>query len=429
MDDVTHHRVRLAAAIARALLLGVPAAVVVLLLDRLAPDHPVTGWCRREADGVWRAWCRWRWLRVAEGAGLVTRDRLADEVLAPRLTRLQPTSAGAVATLRLTPGQHVGQVDAAAPAIRAGMRCERVEVTEDRPGRCAVVMVRSGRDPLARPQPWPWAPTECSWDVDGLPFAVDSSGAPVRLSVGLHTLIGGLSGAGKSGALGAILAGLAPLPVAVVGIDPKGTELTAWAPRCSLLGVPGGNGPAGGRRQASPLEVLDAMTRLQADRFALLADTRRTMWDPDLGPWVVVVVDELAAVVATGVRSDDAAATVALRSVAQMGRAAGIWLVVATQRPAADTVPTALRDLMQRRIAFATSTSDHTETILGAGLHRAGPAHEIPLDRPGVAWIGTDGSRRPTLARVMHVDPVHAAAIAAATADLAPAVHLPVGVP
>jgi DNA segregation ATPase FtsK/SpoIIIE, S-DNA-T family len=74
------------------------------------------------------------------------------------------------------------------------------------------------------------------------------------------------------------------------------------------------------------------------------------------------------------------------------GRAAGIIVVAATQKPSGDVVPTALRDLFGFRWAFRCSTRDASDTILGAGWATLGySAATIAGDQRGVGYLLAEG--------------------------------------
>jgi DNA segregation ATPase FtsK/SpoIIIE-like protein len=61
-----------------------------------------------------------------------------------------------------------------------------------------------------------------------------------------------------------------------------------------------------------------------------------------------------------------------LRRLMSLGRAAGVTVQLATQKPSSDIVPTALRDMVISRVAYACTTDAQTDTILGAGSCHAG---------------------------------------------------------
>jgi DNA segregation ATPase FtsK/SpoIIIE, S-DNA-T family len=108
---------------------------------------------------------------------------------------------------------------------------------------------------------------------------------------------------------------------------------------------------------------------------------------------IVIVIDELAYFSATaGTKKQQDEFTTLLRDLVARGRAAGFIMIVATQRPSADVVPTSFRDLFGYRWAFRCSTEASSDTILGHGWANQGyVATDIdPLAR-GVGWLLAEG--------------------------------------
>ncbi|MFZ1287708.1 MAG: hypothetical protein WAR57_11820, partial [Candidatus Phosphoribacter sp.] len=133
-----------------------------------------------------------------------------------------------------------------------------------------------------------------------------------------------------------------------------------------------------------------------------------------------LVIDELAEVVAAGVtrdekRDDEERASLIRRLIAK-GRAAGVVVVAATQKPSADVIPTGLRDLIAQRLAFETTSRAMTETILGAGVCDEAPAHR--LAGAGQAWVISEGVKAARRMRVAWVPDDDVPPMAAATAAL-----------
>ena len=100
-----------------------------------------------------------------------------------------------------------------------------------------------------------------------------------------HILIGGETGGGKSGVVNAILWVLAAMPgVAICGIDLKLVELWPWRDRLTSLAT-------------TPEEadrLLVQLRNLIRQRMLIMRSLGVKRWPIDIGPWVVVLVDELA---------------------------------------------------------------------------------------------------------------------------------------
>jgi S-DNA-T family DNA segregation ATPase FtsK/SpoIIIE len=122
-------------------------------------------------------------------------------------------------------------------------------------------------------------------------------------------------------------------------------------------------------------EATEALGILQAEMTAryqwlLRQGLRKVTPDTGLG-LVVVVIDELALYIQGKSKERDDFA-LGLRDLVARGRAAGIVVVAATQKPAADVVPTAVRDLFGYRLALRCSTREASDTVLGSGWASAG---------------------------------------------------------
>src|SRR5207244_4090930 len=134
---------------------------------------------------------------------------------------------------------------------------------------------------------------------------------------------------------------------------------------------------------------------------------------------IVVIIDELAYFSATVGDSKEQKGFVALvRDLVARGRAAGIIVVAATQRPSADIVPTSLRDLFGYRWAFRCTTDASSDVILGHGW--AGEGHtaaDIDPAARGVGWLLAEGGI-PRRVRSAYLTDDQVAALARHAAEL-----------
>ncbi len=118
----------------------------------------------------------------------------------------------------------------------------------------------------------------------------------------------------------------------------------------------------------------------------------------------MIVCDELAFYLTAGERKARTAFAELLRDLVARGRAAGIIVVAATQKPSADVVPTSLRDLFGFRWALRCSTSQASDTILGSGWSGQGfSAASIDPAQRGVGYLLHEGGV-PVRCRAYHVD-------------------------
>jgi S-DNA-T family DNA segregation ATPase FtsK/SpoIIIE len=107
----------------------------------------------------------------------------------------------------------------------------------------------------------------------------------------------------------------------------------------------------------------------------------------------MVIVDELALFSATmGTKDQQDQFVRLLRDLVARGRAAGIIVVAATQRPSADIIPTSLRDLFGFRLAYRCTTESSSDIILGRGWASQGyDASTITPEERGVGLLLAEG--------------------------------------
>jgi DNA segregation ATPase FtsK/SpoIIIE, S-DNA-T family len=130
------------------------------------------------------------------------------------------------------------------------------------------------------------------------------------------------------------------------------------------------------------------------DRYHHLERNRRRKITPGDGlPAIVCVIDELAYFsVTVGTPQEQDEFKTLVRDLVARGRAAGVIVIAATQRPSADIIPTSLRDLFSYRVAFRCTTDSSSDMILSVGwAHEGYSARDIDLDHIGVGWILAEG--------------------------------------
>ncbi|MEQ8199832.1 MAG: DNA translocase FtsK [Syntrophomonadaceae bacterium] len=195
----------------------------------------------------------------------------------------------------------------------------------------------------------------------------DISGNPVvaKLSDMPHLLIAGSTGSGKSVCLNSIIISLlyntTPDELKLVFIDPKMVELTVYN------GIPHLMTPVVTDPKKAAV-VLRWMTTEMEKRYKMFADLGvRDIYRYNQSaaplPFIVIVIDELADLMMVApVEVEDS-----ICRLAQMARAAGMHLIVATQRPSVDVVTGIIKANIPSRIAFAVSSQTDSRTILDIG--------------------------------------------------------------
>lgn len=365
---------------------GWPAGVAgpVLLVVWLA----AVPWTRQRAVSAWRRGrLRRRWDRACRFAGLATvNDRI------PRIVRHREVPAGDRLMVRVPKGSERAELEEAAERVAAVLRVRQIRITRDteRADLAHVDVVRrdpfDGTDPrMPARLPWPWRDRRQVSLWDPVPVAVDDMGDTITLSLpGRHLLIGGEPEAGKSTALSAVLAAGALDPnVRLIGLDAKRLELALWRPVFDRLVF---------NNMGDAIDTLDELIGEMDRRYEHLEQAGRRSWRPSDGPLYLIPIDELRFYTACEDRKAREAFNARAIDLAARGRAAGMILAPATQKPSTDVVRSSFRDLLAVRWAMRCSTRDASDTILGAGWATNGyNAAEIDISTRGVGWLLAEG--------------------------------------
>ncbi|MEU3442502.1 FtsK/SpoIIIE domain-containing protein [Streptomyces griseoincarnatus] len=343
----------------------------------------------------------------------------------PRRSLPLPTASGLVMRLRMAAGQAPEDFNASADRLRHAWGAHAVHVRPTKPGRLELRLV--GWDVLADVRP---PRRRLRTEPLTLPLALREDGHwHVRdFRTVPHELILGATQSGKSVYLRNLLCGLARQPVALIGIDCKwGVELAPFGPRLSAL--------ADTPDRAN--DLLDVLVDEMEARFRLIG--MRGGGGPDAvltsDVWglpekarpvpVVVVVDEVAELFLAPSKDDekrrDAMVTKLIR-LAQLGRAAGIYLEVCGQRFGAELGKgaTMLRAQLTGRVCHRVNDETSANMALGDIAPEAAlAATRIPAERPGVAVVG-DSSGGWSRVRSPHLTLDNAAAVCRDTSNLIP---------
>jgi len=197
-------------------------------------------------------------------------------------------------------------------------------------------------------------------------LGLDVSGKALVTDIGRmpHVLIAGQTGSGKSvcinSFLGSILFRASPSEVKLILVDPKRVELTSYN------GIPHLLTPV----IVEPDKVISALRWLMAEmdrRYKLFAqagarniDSYNEMSGFQALPYIILFIDELADIMLfSPVEVEDA-----ITRIAQMSRATGIHMVLATQRPSVDVITGLIKANIPCRIAFAVSSQVDSRVIL-----------------------------------------------------------------
>src|SRR5215216_5208829 len=229
--------------------------------------------------------------------------------------------------------------------------------------------------------PVPVGPTLSMYDP--IYLGIDEFGAPVYIDLVYRNLLaGGEPGGGKSGLLNVIAAHAAlSCDTRLVLFDGKLVELGNWEHVADEFVGPD---------LEHAIATLRRLQQVMNNRYAWLrAHNRRKLTAADRLSVITVIVDEIAFYSATiGERKDQETFIALLRDLVARGRAAGIPVVAATQRPSFDIIPTSLRDLFGYRAAFRCTTPNSSNIVLGHGWAEQGyTATDISPTNQGAAYL------------------------------------------
>lgn len=197
-------------------------------------------------------------------------------------------------------------------------------------------------------------------DIFGNPVVTDLAKMP-------HLLVAGATGSGKSVSINAMIMSLlykaTPDEVKMLMVDPKLLELSAYSDIPHLMS------PV----ITSPKEASDALKKVVFEmerRYRLLAEKgarnienyNRQVSESERLPYIVVFIDELADLMFTAPSDVENA----IARLAQMARASGIHLILATQRPSVDVITGLIKANFPARISFQVTSKIDSRTILDA---------------------------------------------------------------
>ncbi|HEY6274728.1 MAG TPA: FtsK/SpoIIIE domain-containing protein [Streptosporangiaceae bacterium] len=218
---------------------------------------------------------------------------------------------------------------------------------------------------------------------DPVHLGIDEYGEHVHASLAeRNMLLGGEPGGGKSNALNLICAhGALSADCNLILIDGKQVELGAWR-HCADQFI----GPS----ITDAIAAFEAFQQTMNTRYdTLLAQGRRKITRESGDSVYLILIDEYAYFSATvGTKQERDKFAALTRDLVARGRAAGVIVILATQRPSHQIIDPSLRDLFSYRWAFRCTTNSSSDVVLGQGWASDGyTAADIdPLAR-GVGWL------------------------------------------
>ena len=349
--------------------------------------------------------------RMLEETARQLEATLRDHEVNARLTNIVPGPTVTRYEIELAPGVKVSRITSMASDIAYALATPDVRLLAPIPGRSAIGVEVPNRvrrlvtlgDVLASAE----AAEESHPLVVGLGASI--SGKPVLLNLGElpHVLIAGATGAGKSSCINSIVTSLLvradPEDVRLIMVDPKRVELGQYNGVPHLLT----------KVITKPKKALDALQWAVAEmdrRYDLLADAGvrdivgyRGKFDSgrlpdnrfDRFPYLVVLIDELNDLMMVAGRDVENA----IVRIAQMARAVGIHLVIATQRPSVNVITGVIKANIPSRLAFSVASQTDSRVIIdtvgadkliGMGDMLVVTAREPRANRVQGAWVSEE---------------------------------------
>lgn len=293
-----------------------------------------------------------------------------------RLTKIVPGPTVTRYEIELAPGVKVSRVTGLSSDIAYALASADVRILAPIPGKSAIGIEVPNRtrelvtlgDILATP--------EATDDKDPLRVALgkDISGAPRLLTLHElpHVIIAGATGAGKSSCINSLVTSIlmraTPEEVRLILVDPKRVELGQYNDVPHLLT----------RVITNPKKASDALQWAVAEmdrRYGLVADagvrdivSYREKLDVgaldeegfDRFPYIVIIVDELNDLMMVAGRAVEDS----IVRIAQMARAVGIHLVLATQRPSVNVITGVIKANVPSRLAFSVASQTDSRVII-----------------------------------------------------------------
>lgn len=222
-------------------------------------------------------------------------------------------------------------------------------------------------------------------DISGKPVMGDLLKMP-------HLMIAGATGSGKSVCLNGIIASIlfkaTPLDVQAIMIDPKRVELSLFEgiPHLVDIKLPGGKKIITDPKAATmALKTVSELMDSRYEDFVALRVRNIKEFNERAEvpiPYILVIIDELADLMMVSSSTVEQY----ICRIAQLGRASGIHLIIATQRPSVDVITGLIKANIPSRVAFAVSSQVDSRTI----LDRAGA--EKLLGKGDMLYLPVDAS-------------------------------------
>jgi S-DNA-T family DNA segregation ATPase FtsK/SpoIIIE len=308
--------------------------------------------------------------------------KLGDFGVEGRVTEVKPGPVVTMYELEPAPGVKINKITNLADDLALALRAQSIRIIAPIPGKGAIgveipnqernpVSLRDVLDHPAFQGSTHKLPVALGEDILGVPIVADLLKMP-------HLMIAGTTGSGKSVSLNAMICSIlfkaAPDEVKFIMIDPKRLEMSGYE------GIPHLLHPVVVDPKKASLVLRWAVEEMERryeaisevgakgiDTYNVIMAARKVAPSPEAEnpfpehlPYIVIIIDELADLMMVAQRNVEES----LARLAQMARAAGIHIILATQRPSVDVITGVIKANFPTRISFKVSSKVDSRTIL-----------------------------------------------------------------
>jgi len=304
----------------------------------------------------------------------ILQKKLRDFGIEGRVTQVHPGPVITMFEFEPAPGIKLSKITSLSDDLALGMRALHVRIVAPLPGKAAVgiEIPNLNREEVSLKEVLSSPSFNRMNSKLRLALGKDIFGSPVSADLAKmpHLLIAGATGAGKSVGLNAMILSLlfsaTPAEVKLVMIDPKMLEFSLYE------GIPHLITPVIVKPKAASAALKKMVVEMQR-RYELLSEKgvrnitaynklAEKSDEMNALPYIVVCIDELADLMIVASRDIEDS----IARLAQMARAAGIHLILATQRPSVDVLTGLIKANFPARIAYCVASKTDSRTILDA---------------------------------------------------------------